>query len=118
MRRLASTPPLDLTPKDSRLAEAVASPTALVLVTAGELRALVAEELAKLHANAPANQDAPASEWLTAEDAAAFMNLHPRTLARMARRGELAVAKIGRHARYRRSDLAAFLERRAQAGGR
>ena len=118
MRSLASTPPLEPTPEGSPSRGAGPSPTALVLVTAGELRALVAEELAKLHAKAPANLGTPASEWLTAEDAAAFMKLHPRTLARMAARGELAVAKIGRHARYRRSDLESFLERRAQARSR
>jgi len=109
---------LESTPEGSPSRAAVPSPTALVLVTAGELRALVAEELAKLHATAPANQGASASEWLTADDAAAFLKLHPRTLARMAARGELAVAKIGRHARYRRSDLDGFLERRARAGSR
>ncbi len=118
MRRTSSRTPLAPPTSEARSAPEAPSPSALVLVTASELRAIVAEELKKLHERTPANTVVPPSEWLTADDAAGFMQLHPRTLARMADRGDLAVSKIGRHARYRRADLQAFLERRAQTGRR
>lgn len=87
----------------------------LVVVTTRELRAIVADELAK-HRDTAAP---PAvSEWLTADDAAAFLHLHPRTLARMAAAGEIGAAKIGRQARYRRADLEALFENRVQKGHR
>ena len=48
--------------------------------------------------------------WLTAKEAAAMLGIHPKTLSRMARRGEIPSARIGRSYRFRRADLSTALE--------
>jgi excisionase family DNA binding protein len=43
--------------------------------------------------------------YLDSEEAARLLKIHPRTLQRMARRGEIAGVQIGRLWRFRASDL-------------
>ncbi len=47
--------------------------------------------------------------------AADFLGLHPKTVQRMARRGELPAYRIGRYWRYRASELDSWL--RVQSSG-
>jgi excisionase family DNA binding protein len=52
-----------------------------------------------------------ARRLLTREQVAQELGVSPRTVARLVQRGELAYAPIGRLARFRPSDVAAFVER-------
>jgi nitrogen PTS system EIIA component len=49
--------------------------------------------------------------WDSSE-AAHYLRVHPRTLTRMARDGEIPAIPIGRQWRFRKSDLDAWLESR------
>ena len=51
---------------------------------------------------------ATAEVW-NAQEAAAYLRIHPRTLTRMARRHEVPSIQIGRLWRFRRSDLDEWL---------
>jgi len=46
----------------------------------------------------------PGSVW-TSDEAAQYLRINPRTLTRMARRGEIPSIQIGRLWRFRRTDL-------------
>jgi len=48
---------------------------------------------------------------LTREQVARELGISPRTVARLVERGELTYVRIGRLARFRPADLAAFVER-------
>jgi len=48
---------------------------------------------------------------LDSDEAAALLKIHPKTLQRMARRGEIAAVRIGKLWRFRLSDLAEWIER-------
>jgi nitrogen PTS system EIIA component len=54
-------------------------------------------------------------EWLTTNEAASYLRVHPETLRNWARKGELPAAKLGNRGgfRFRREDLDSFLEKRA-----
>lgn len=41
-----------------------------------------------------------------------YLRMHPKTIVSMVERGELKAYKVGRHWRYRKSDIDAFLEQR------
>lgn len=41
-----------------------------------------------------------------------YLKMHPKTIVSMVERGELKAYKVGRHWRYRKSDIDAFLEQR------
>ncbi len=45
-------------------------------------------------------------------EVARYLKMHPKTITNMAERGELKAYKVGRHWRYRKSDIDAFLEQR------
>jgi excisionase family DNA binding protein len=48
---------------------------------------------------------------LDTEEAAALLRIHPKTLQRMARRGEVVAIQIGKLWRFRRSALNRWLEK-------
>jgi excisionase family DNA binding protein len=48
---------------------------------------------------------------LDTEEAAALLRIHPKTLQRMARKGEVVAIQIGKLWRFRRSALNRWLER-------
>ena len=48
--------------------------------------------------------------FLTTEEGACYLRIHPRTLSRMARAGEIPGLQIGRQWRFRRSDLDAWVD--------
>ena len=52
------------------------------------------------------------SPFLTTEEGASYLRIHSRTLARMARLGEIPAFQIGRHWRFRRADLDAWADPR------
>jgi excisionase family DNA binding protein len=45
-------------------------------------------------------------------DVARYLKMHPKTITSMVERGELKAYKVGRHWRYRKSDIDAYLEER------
>ena len=51
------------------------------------------------------------SVWNSAE-AALYLRIHPRTLTRMAKQGEIPAIHLGRLWRFRKKDLDSWLERR------
>ena len=53
-------------------------------------------------------------DMLTTEEAATYLRLHPRTVERKARGGQLPAAKTGRKWLFRRADLDAWADRLAQ----
>jgi len=48
---------------------------------------------------------------LDSDEAAQLLKIHPKTLQRMARRGEIPDVQIGRLWRFRRSELNAWVEK-------
>lgn len=66
--------------------------------------------------NSPASVPTLAEPLLTQTEAAALLTLHPRTLRRLTAEGHVRAVHLGRAIRYRRSDLATFVERRAGGG--
>ena len=55
--------------------------------------------------------------WLTTEEAAAYLKVHPETMRNWARKGVIPAAKLGNRGgfRFRREDLDRFLEGRRPA---
>ena len=63
-------------------------------------------------------QAADLSPFLTTEEGASYLRIHPRTLARMARLGEIPAFQIGRHWRFRRVDLDAWADSKISSGSK
>ena len=51
------------------------------------------------------------SPLMTTEQAAAYLNLHPETVRRLAREGQIRPFKAGNKWRYRQEDLDDYLRR-------
>jgi excisionase family DNA binding protein len=62
----------------------------------------------------PQTQQPPGPIWNSCE-AAQYLRIHPRTLTRMARRGEIPSIQIGRLWRFRRLDLDDWLTRKVSS---
>lgn len=56
--------------------------------------------------------DAPFEPLLDSDEAAALLKIHPKTLQRMARNGEIAGIQIGKLWRFRASDLDHWIKNR------
>jgi excisionase family DNA binding protein len=59
------------------------------------------------------SQDGPFEPLLDSEEAAALLKIHPKTLQKMARNGEISAIHIGKLWRFRVSALNEWLERMA-----
>jgi excisionase family DNA binding protein len=82
--------------------------TELIVTTREQLSEIIRQAVrAELGGNI-----APA-QWLDTTGAAAILRIHPKTVGRLARTGELQASRLGRSWRFRQSDLEEFLE----AGG-
>jgi excisionase family DNA binding protein len=55
---------------------------------------------------------------LNTEEAASYLRIHPRTLTRMARDGEIPGLQIGRHWRFRRADLDAWVDSKVSSAAK
>ena len=64
------------------------------------------------------SQLADLSPFLTTEEGASYLRIHPRTLARMARLGEIPGLQIGRQWRFRRADLDAWVDSKISSGAK
>jgi len=58
------------------------------------------------------------SPFLTTEEAASYLRIHPRTLARKALLGQIPGLQIGRHWRFRRADLDAWADSKISSGSK
>jgi excisionase family DNA binding protein len=58
----------------------------------------------------------PSTTIWNSVEAAEYLRIHPRTLKRMARNGEIPSIQIGRLWRFRQSDLDAWLTRKVNSG--
>ena len=56
------------------------------------------------------------SPFLTTEEGASYLRIHPRTLARKARLGDIPAFQIGRQWRFRRADLDAWVASKISSG--
>jgi len=76
-----------------------------VVTTPDELRELIREAVrAELAEHRPAE-----SEWVDTKQAAALLGRHEKTVAAMARRGELPAKRLGNQWRLKRADCLAKL---------
>ena len=60
-----------------------------------------------------ANEPREPSEWLGTAGAAELLDVHRRTVGKLAKSGELPSSRIGKQLRFRRCDLIALLESRS-----
>jgi excisionase family DNA binding protein len=69
--------------------------------------------MGKTHEATPVSQPFPHFErFLNSREAAALLQVHPKTLQRLARKGEMRAMRIGKLWRFRASDLHAWVELR------
>lgn len=54
--------------------------------------------------------------FLDSREAAALLQIHPKTLQRLARKGEIRAMRIGKLWRFRTSDLDAWVDLRLKLG--
>jgi excisionase family DNA binding protein len=78
--------------------------TALVVIEVDLLRELLREVVRDEQ-----GATLPANEWVRTAAAANILGRHPKTVARMARRGEIPATRLGNQWRFRRADLDAHL---------
>lgn len=86
-----------------------AAGVALVVISVEDLVTVVE---AAVRRAIEANHAIEPADWLTAEGAAKLLDVHPRTVGKLANTGELPSARIGKLFRFRRCDVIAFLENR------
>jgi excisionase family DNA binding protein len=87
------------------------APVRVVVVTPDELREIVRVAVAEaMREHRPTE-----AEWLDVHGAADLTGLHPKTIQRKARLGELPCHRAGRLLRFRRGDLEAYLAGKAVA---
>ena len=63
------------------------------------------------------HQPAPFEPVLTSEEAARLLNIHPKTLQRMARKGQVPARRIGDLWRFRASELDAWFRGKSDTLG-
>jgi excisionase family DNA binding protein len=71
--------------------------------------------MSETHEATPVSQPFPHFErFLNSREAAALLQVHPKTLQRLARKGEIRAKRIGKLWRFRASDLHAWVDLRLQ----
>ena len=73
--------------------------------------------MSEMHEATPVSQPFPHFErFLNSREAAALLQIHPKTLQRLARKGEIRAMRIGKLWRFRASDLDAWVHLRLKVG--
>jgi excisionase family DNA binding protein len=73
--------------------------------------------MSEMHEVTPVSQQFPHFERLVdSREAAALLQIHPKTLQRLARKGEICAMRIGKLWRFRTSDLDVRVELRLKLG--
>ena len=69
--------------------------------------------MSEMHESTPVSQPFPHFErFLDSRQAAALLQIHPKTLQRLARKGEIRAMRVGKLWRFRASDLHAWVDLR------
>jgi excisionase family DNA binding protein len=69
--------------------------------------------MSEMHEATPISQLVPHFErFLNSREAAALLQIHPKTLQRLARKGEIRAMRVGKLWRFRASDLHAWVDLR------
>lgn len=84
----------------------------VAVLAASDVEALVERVVERLLA-----ERAETAEYLDAEQAAALLGISRRSLPQLVRRDALPVHRVGRLYRFRRDEVVAWLERRAEEPG-
>ena len=73
--------------------------------------------MSEMHQATPVTQPVPHFErFLDSHQAADLLQIHPKTLQRLARKGEIRAMRIGKLWRFRTSDLDVWVELRLELG--
>lgn len=73
--------------------------------------------MSEMHQATPVTQPVPHFErFLDSHQAADLLQIHPKTLQRLARKGEIRAMRIGKLWRFRTSDLDAWVDLRLKLG--
>lgn len=73
--------------------------------------------MSEMHQATPVTQPVPHFErFLDSHQAAELLQIHPKTLQRLARKGEIRAMRIGKLWRFRTSDLDVWVELRLKLG--
>jgi excisionase family DNA binding protein len=73
--------------------------------------------MSEMHQATPVTQSVPHFErFLDSNQAAELLQIHPKTLQRLARKGEIRAMRIGKLWRFRTSDLDAWVDLRLKLG--
>ncbi len=73
--------------------------------------------MSEMHQATPVTQPVPHFErFLDSHQAADLLQIHPKTLQRLARNGEIRAMRIGKLWRFRTSDLDAWVDLRLKLG--
>jgi excisionase family DNA binding protein len=73
--------------------------------------------MSEMHQATPVTQLVPHFErFLDSHQAADLLQIHPKTLQRLARKGEIRAMRIGKLWRFRTSDLDVWVELRLKLG--
>jgi len=73
--------------------------------------------MSEMHQATPVTQPVPHFErFLDSHQAAALLQIHPKTLQRLARKGEIRAMRIGKLWRFRTSDLDVWVDLRLKLG--
>jgi excisionase family DNA binding protein len=73
--------------------------------------------MSEMHQATPVTQPVPHFErFLDSHQAAELLQIHPKTLQRLARKGEIRAMRIGKLWRFRTSDLDAWVDLRLKLG--
>lgn len=105
-RKMTPLPAVTIDPSTS------AATTAIAVLSTSDVEGLVERVVARLLA---ARAETP--EYLDAERAAALLGVSRRSLPQLVRRDGLPVHRVGRLYRFRRDEVIAWLERRAEEPG-
>ena len=73
--------------------------------------------MSEMHQATPVTQPVPHFErFLDSHQAADLLQIHPKTLQRLARKGEIRAMRIGKLWRFRTSDLDVWVDLRLKLG--
>jgi excisionase family DNA binding protein len=99
------------TGRDGRDSRDSPGPATIVVVTVDELREVVRDEVRRALAERPSQPvDALVSDWIGDDEAARMLGMAKSYLRKVR---DLPVHKVGRKRRYRRSEVDAFISKRA-----
>ena len=72
--------------------------------------------MSEMHEATPVSQLVPHFErFLDSREAAALLQIHPKTLQRLARKGEIRAVRVGKLWRFRASDLHVWVDLRLKS---